>query len=66
MVDQSLRYLVLGFTPVNERLGKIRIRAKFHNISLICAHVPTEEKDDAVKDAFYANLEDLFEKMSGS
>ena len=55
---------MLDFTPVKERLAKILIRAKFHNISLICAHAPTEEKDEAVKVAFYANLEDLYDKFS--
>ena len=38
------------------------VKAKFHNISLLCAHAPIEEKDDAVKDAFYGNLEDLYDK----
>ena len=52
VVGQSLRHLVLGFTLVNEMLAKIHIKAKFHNISLICAYAPTEEKGDAVKDAF--------------
>ena len=47
---------------MNERLAKIRIWAKFHNINLICAHSQTEEKGDAVKDAFYANLVDLYHK----
>ena len=47
---------------MNERLAKIRIKAKLHNISLFFAHAPTEEKYDAVKDAFYANLEDLYDK----
>ena len=47
---------------MNERLAKIRIKAKLHNISLICAHAPTEEKDEEVKSAFYANLEDLYDK----
>ena len=47
---------------MNERLAKFRIKAKCHNISLIYAHAPTEDKDDAVKDAFYANLEDLYDK----
>ena len=47
---------------MNERLAKIRIKAKFHNINRICSHVPTEDKDDAVKDAYYANLEDLNDK----
>ena len=36
MVGRSLRHLVSGFTPVNKRLSKIRIKAKLHNIRLIC------------------------------
>ena len=47
---------------INERLAKIRIKAKFHNISQICAHASTEDKDDAFKDAFYANLKELYDK----
>ena len=62
VVSKRLRHLVSAFTPVDERLATIRIKAKFYNISLICAHAPTEEKDDAVKDAFYAKLEDLYDK----
>ena len=42
VVGQSLRHLMLGFTSVNEALAKIRIKAKIRNISLICAHTPTE------------------------
>ena len=53
---------MLGFTPVNERQVKIDIKANFQNISLSCAHSPAEVKDDAVKDAFFANLEDLYGK----
>ena len=51
-VGERLRDLVLQFTPVNERLATIRIIAKYFNISLICAHAPTNEKDDATKEAF--------------
>ena len=32
------------------------------NLNNCNAHASTEEKDDAVKDAFYANLEDLYDK----
>ena len=49
---------------MNERSARIHIKTKFHNISLISEHAPTEEKDDAVKDASYANLEDLYVKRS--
>ena len=59
VVGRKLRHLVSGFTPVNERLASIRIKAKFHNISV---HAPTEEKDVAVKDVFDDNLEDLYDK----
>ena len=47
---------------MNERQARIRIKAKFHNISLISSQAPMEEKDDAVKDVFYAHLEDLYDK----
>ena len=46
---------------MNERIAEIRIRIKFYDISLIYAHAPTEEKDDVVKDAFYAKLKDIYE-----
>ena len=61
-VGERLRNLVLQFTPVNERLATIRIRAKFFNISLICAHAPTEEKDDELKDTFYEKLDEVYER----
>ena len=42
----------------------IRIRAKFYNISLICAHAPTEKKNDVVKYSLYAKLKDVYDKCS--
>ena len=60
MVNKRLRHIVSVFTPVNERIASTRSRAKFYNISRICAHAPTEEKEDVVKDGFYAKLKDVF------
>ncbi|KAI8121895.1 Craniofacial development protein 2 [Lucilia cuprina] len=57
---KRLRDTVISFTPVDERT--IRIRSKFFNISLICAHAPTEEKDEGVKDRFYDRLDDLYDR----
>ena len=45
VVGKRLFNLVFRLTPVNERLALIRIKAKFFNISLICTHAPTEEKN---------------------
>ena len=62
MVNKKLLHLVSGFTPVNEGISTIRIKAKFYNINLICAHAPMEEKDNGVKDAFYAKIKDIYDK----
>ncbi|XP_050338963.1 craniofacial development protein 2-like [Bactrocera neohumeralis] len=61
VVAERLRRRVLSFTPVIERLATIRIKARFFNISLICANTPTEEKDEVTKDAFYERLERAYE-----
>ncbi|XP_050746045.1 craniofacial development protein 2-like [Drosophila biarmipes] len=45
-----------GFSEMHEYTAGIRVKARFFNLSIICAHAPTEEKDDAVKDSFYARL----------
>ncbi|XP_049301896.1 craniofacial development protein 2-like [Bactrocera dorsalis] len=62
VVGERLRRRLLSFTAVNELLATIRIKARFFNISLICAHAPTEEKDDVTKDAFYECLERTYER----
>jgi hypothetical protein len=37
------------------------MKGKYFNTT-ICAHAPTEEKDEAQKDAFYENLERIHMK----
>ena len=54
-VHRNLRDLVSRFIAVDERLAAIRIKTKCFYISLICAHDPTEDKDDTAKDVFYDN-----------
>ncbi|XP_067618596.1 uncharacterized protein [Eurosta solidaginis] len=53
---------VLPFTPVDERLAAIRIKAKLFNTSFICAPAPTEEEDDEVKDTFCEQLERTYQR----
>jgi hypothetical protein len=53
----------LGFEPNNERLGRLRIRGKFHNITIIGAYAPTEDKDEALKEQFYEDLQKLQGKV---
>ena len=47
-------------------LDAIRIKPKYFYIRLICAHAPTEDKDDSTKDAFYDKLEVLYSRCPRS
>ena len=44
VINKRLRHLVSAFTPLDQRIVIILIRAKFYNISFICAHALTEYK----------------------
>ena len=61
-VGEDLRELVSRFTAVDECLATIRIKPKYFYISLLCAHAPTEDKDDKAKSAFYDKLEVLYNR----
>ena len=50
LVNKRLYHLVSGLYSC-KTIATIRIRSKFYNISIVCAHAPTERKDFVVKDA---------------
>jgi exonuclease III len=54
--------MVIGFTPVNERISCLRVRGKFFNCSIINVHAPTEEKPEEGKGAFYEVLEKIYDE----
>jgi hypothetical protein len=54
---------VLGFEPYNKHLCRLRIRGKFHNITIISAYAPTEDKDEALKEQVYGDLKKLQDKV---
>jgi hypothetical protein len=48
---------VLGFEPISDRICKLRVKGKFHNITLINVYAPTEDKEEAVKEQCYEELQ---------
>jgi hypothetical protein len=54
---------ILGFEPYNERLCKLRIKGKFHNLCIISVYSPTEEKTDEKKENYYENLQIVHNKI---
>lgn len=56
MIRKSLKYLLLNFKIVNERLCVIRLKGSFFNTSIISVHAPIEDSEDEDKDNFYDTL----------
>jgi hypothetical protein len=50
IVKKELVKNVLGFEPYNERICMLRLKGKFHNLSIICVHAPTDDKSDEIKE----------------
>jgi hypothetical protein len=40
----------MDFQPKSMRICKLRLRGKFHNYSIVCAHAPTKKKSDHEED----------------
>jgi len=53
----------MGFEPINERICKLQLKGKYHNITIVNTHEPTEEKDEDTKERFYAELQQIQEKV---
>jgi hypothetical protein len=49
----------MDFTPIDHSMRFLRVRRRFNNKSLICAHTPTEEKNGNL-DTFYDAVEKAF------
>lgn len=61
-VHKSWLGAVLSFKPKNERLCSIRLKGTLFNITIICAHAPTEESTDEDKDLYYSQLEAAYDE----
>lgn len=63
VVNKAYKQAILDFKPVNERLCVIRIKTRLHNVSLINAHAPTEDKAEQIKEDFYIKLDAVYDQI---
>jgi hypothetical protein len=49
LVKKEIFKNIMGFEPINERISKLHLKGKYHNITIINIHAPTEEKDEETK-----------------
>jgi endonuclease/exonuclease/phosphatase family metal-dependent hydrolase len=54
---------VLGFEPYDERICKLRLKGKFHNLSIIFVHAPTDDESDEIKKQFFEDLRKVHDQI---
>jgi exonuclease III len=57
MIQKSVMNKILGFEPISDRICKLRVKGKFHNMTLINIYAPTEDKEEEIKEQFYEELQ---------
>jgi hypothetical protein len=62
MVRKEVEKNIMFFTPINERICMLRLKGKFHNITLINVHALTEEKIEE-KDKVYDDLQRTYDRV---
>lgn len=65
-VHESLEPHIREFTPVSERIAVLRIITTPLNIVLIYVYASTEVSLDSDKDAFYEDLDRIYDKTPGN
>ena len=61
IVERNMKRNVLDFKAIYERICALRIKTKFHNLSFINVHAPTEEKEEIEKEGFYQKVEEVYD-----
>jgi exonuclease III len=50
LIQKATMSKVLGFETISERNCKLRVKGKFHNITIINVYAPTEDKEEDIKE----------------
>jgi hypothetical protein len=60
IVSKKIKHLIIDFQAKSHRTCRLRIKGKFLNYSLICAHSPTEDKAVEEEDSFYDEIDEIY------
>jgi hypothetical protein len=61
-VKKEIEKYVLEFEPYNNSICKLRLKGKYHNLSLICILGATEDSDTDIKEQFYEDLQIMHDR----
>jgi hypothetical protein len=62
-IHKRIILAVTALKFVSDRMSYIRLRGRWCNIIVLNVHAPTEDKIDYIKDRFYEELEQVFDKF---
>jgi exonuclease III len=57
IIQKPVMNKMLGLEPISDCICKLRVKGKFHNITLINIYAPTEDKEEDIKEQFYEELQ---------
>jgi Reverse transcriptase (RNA-dependent DNA polymerase) len=67
LVNKRIKGNIIHFQAISERMCKLGLKVKLGDkhkkISIVNIHAPTEEKEDEIKDEFYEQLEEIFDRI---
>jgi hypothetical protein len=63
MVKREIINNIISFQPY-EKICKLKMRGKYHNLTLINVHAPPEDKDIGVKEQFYDDHQRVYENTA--
>jgi exonuclease III len=62
IINKKIKHLVMDFKAKSHTMCRLRIRGLFLTIVFFCVHGSTEEKSEKEKDAFYDNLDKIYDE----
>jgi exonuclease III len=63
IIQKLVMNKILGFEPISDHICKLRVKGKFHNITLINIYAPTEDKEEDIKEQFYEELQRVQDRV---
>jgi hypothetical protein len=64
-IHNRINSAVIRVELVSDRMLYIILKGRWCDIIVLNVHAPTEDKDDDIKDSFYKELEQVFDKFPG-
>ena len=63
ILSKDTKKTLIGYSPVNDRILKVRLHAKPHNVSIIQCYAPTSTASNEEIKTFYNNLQETIDSI---